>query len=928
MRSHLPSEPTTPDATRSTAPSRWSPRNLTAAWSYAGALVLAYALAPEADWTRALYLLGVTGAAAAMVTAVRWREELRAWQWVAAAMTINTAADWASSVQRWADSDAFGWYALDLVYFAAYCCFVRALLLLAKNRERTSTVDRLIELWSMVAVIGLVAWFVLIQPAINAQRPPLERLVAVGYPFFAVFLVALTAWAFLVRGRRAEPGLALLGAGLTTWLLADIGHSVWTASESFDGGSPKLLDLGWLTGGLLIALGCLRASIAPPTAPTIAPRRASWARVAVGAMLIMIPMLVHGIRDVNEGHGWPWPSVVTAVVLTGLSVWRTLRLRSESDHAWSLLRARERRAQALAVNSSDAVLIVDERGRLVHGREDVQRLLGADAKVDLGAPAWHLIDEVDQTTAASVFARCAEAPGEVLSAELRLTLPGQPSRWFSFRAVNLMDDPDIGGIVINVHNVDDRKRAERELQHRATHDALTGLPNRALFHERVRGALELGEDTSQPCAVLFIDLDGFKAVNDSLGHDAGDHLLCVVAQRLRSVTPRRHTVARLGGDEFAVLLEDGADVATEAGELASAILDALGDEVVVQGQQLHPRASIGVARSSAGEDAATLLRHADLAMYAAKGLGRGRWQAFESQMEEELSERLRIEHDLGGAIAGGELRLEYQPTVQLATNQLRGFEALLRWEHPTLGRLAPDRFIPEAESTGHIVAIGAWVVEEAVRVMARWQDELPHDPPLTMAVNVSAKQLIDPAFVDLVREAVARHGIDPRLLVLELTETSLISQPDVVAARMEELRAVGVRLAIDDFGTGYSSLNHLRRFPVDIVKIDREFTSMIEDAEDVPVILRALLDLSRTLGLEVVAEGVETEAQLQGLRSQHCAAGQGYYFARPLDERAAEALLARSYSPSAGGDRSAGRRAPAAGLGTEGSPAEDRVATK
>lgn len=900
----------TPDATRAAASARWSPRHLRRAWWCAGAAALAFAVVPEAPWARLVYLFGITGATVAMVVVTRRRDDLVAWRWFTAAMVVNTGADWIGAIPRWLESDAFAWHATDLVYFAAYCCFVRGLLVLVHDRQWTSVVDRLIELWSMVAVIGLVAWFVVIQPAINTGGPPLERLIAVAYPLFAVFLVALTAWTFLVRGHRAEPGLVLLGAGLATWLLSDIGHTVWTASEGYDGEPTKLLDLGWLSGGLLIALGCVQAATSRSTTPALPPRRAGWARVATGAMLILIPMVVHAIRDVEEGHGWPWPSVLTSVVLTGLSVWRTLRLRSESDHAWRLLRSSERRARALAANSSDAVLVVDTEGRLLHGREDAQRLLGEHVPLDLGQPAWRLIHEADRPQALEVLGRCVAAPGEVISTELRVSVAGGPPRWFAFRAINLLDDPDVKGVVVNVHNIDDRKRAERELQHRATHDALTGLPNRALFRGRVRDALANGEQEERSCTVLFIDLDGFKAVNDSLGHHAGDHLLGVVAERLRQVTPQHHTVARLGGDEFAVLLEDSADVAAEGGALATAILDALGDEVSILGQQLHPRASIGVARSTRGEDAATVLRHADLAMYEAKSLGRGRWQAFEPQMEAELSERLRIEHDLGSAIAGDQLRLEYQPIVQLATDRLRGFEALLRWEHPTLGRLGPDRFIPAAESTGLVVQIGAWVLERAVSAMARWRDELPHDPPLSMAVNVSAKQLVDPTFVDLVRDVVARHRIDPQLLVLELTETSLISQAEVVASRMQELREVGVRLAIDDFGTGYSSLNHLRRFPVDIVKIDREFTSMIEAADDVPVIIRALLDLSRTLGLEVVAEGVETEAQLDGLRSQHCAAGQGYYFARPLDEQAAEALLARSYSPSAiGGGRAAGRLA-------------------
>jgi diguanylate cyclase (GGDEF)-like protein/PAS domain S-box-containing protein len=927
----LSSASTTPDTTRSaTDPAGAHPRRpAVARWHAALATlaVLAFTLAPHSDWSRGVYLLGVTGAVVAMFVVTRGRSDLVPWKWVTAAMVVNSAADWAASVQRWMDSDAFAWHVLDLVYLVAYAGFVRALLLLARNRERTSVVDRVIELWSIVAVIGLVTWFVLIQPALNAGSPPLERLIAVGYPLFALFLVTLTAWTFLVRGRRSEPGLIALGAGLTTWLLADLGHSMQATVRLAEAQPSKLLDIGWMTGSVLIAMGCVQASVGRRGAEPPPPRRAGWARVAIGATLILIPMVVHVIRDVREGHGAPWPSLVTAVVLTGLSVWRTLRLRGESDRAWTLLRARERRAQALAANSSDAVLIVDPEGRLLHGREDAQRLMGSELDIQDDTPAWHLISEVDQARGMAVMGRCIEAPGEVFSTELRVNVPDGPPRWFSFRAINLSDDPDIGGIVVNVHNIDDRKQAERQLQHRATHDALTGLPNRSLFHGRVSEALERGEHTQEPCAALFIDLDGFKAVNDSLGHDAGDSLLRVVAERLRSVTPRRHTVARLGGDEFGVLLEDGNDIAAEASALAESILDALGTEVPVQGQSLHPRASIGVALSRPGEDAATVLRHADLAMYDAKNSGRGRWHVFESQMEAELEERLRIEHDLSGAIGGGQLRLEYQPIVQLATDRLRGFEALLRWEHPTLGRLGPDRFVPVAESTGLILPIGEWVLEQACSVMARWEAELPHDPPLTMAVNVSAKQLADPGFGTMVRDVLQRHGIEPHLLVLELTETSLITRPEVVAARLDELRDLGVRLAIDDFGTGYSSLNHLRRFPVDIVKVDREFTSMIESADDVPAIVRALLDLSRTLGLEVVAEGVETKAQLDGLRGEHCGAGQGYYFARPLDEGAAEALLARSFSPSAGVGRVEVRSTRGEVSGAGGGPDSHRLTT-
>jgi diguanylate cyclase (GGDEF)-like protein len=434
------------------------------------------------------------------------------------------------------------------------------------------------------------------------------------------------------------------------------------------------------------------------------------------------------------------------------------------------------------------------------------------------------------------------------------------------------------------------RRTEADLAALAFSDVLTGLANRALFTDRLELALRRTARSGGEVAVVFLDLDGFKAVNDSLGHASGDRLIREVGRLLQSAVRTEDTLARLGGDEFAILVERSPG-REEATRIAERVLAALADPVDLGGQRVTVSASLGLATGDVAATASSLLRDADNAMYWAKGAGRGRFVVFNPQMRSAAAERRQLEADLWAALAGDQFRLVYQPVVDLGTERVTGFEALLRWEHPVLGVVLPERFLPVAEEIGLVPDIGRWVIAQACAAAAAWRRDHPAAAGLSMAVNVSPSQLGSPGLLEDVRTALATSGLPAEALVLELTESVLVRDPVLAAERLHELRGLGVRVALDDFGTGYSSLSHLRQFAVDILKIDRSFVSTIDDTESMPAILRGLINLGHTLDLEIVAEGIEQERQRTHLRDGHVALAQGYLFAAPLEHTDAELLL-------------------------------------
>jgi diguanylate cyclase (GGDEF)-like protein len=445
----------------------------------------------------------------------------------------------------------------------------------------------------------------------------------------------------------------------------------------------------------------------------------------------------------------------------------------------------------------------------------------------------------------------------------------------------------------------ERKQVEEQLRHNAFHDGLTDLANRALFMDHLQLALARDKrHEDYQFAVLFLDLDRFKIVNDSLGHIVGDKLLVGIARRLETVMRPGDTVSRLGGDEFTILLDDLGD-AVEAKTVAERLLRELAMPYNLGGHEVFITVSIGIALSSPDyhrpED---ILRDADTAMYRAKQLGKARYEVFNQAMHTRAMDLLWLERDLRRAVERQELFLQYQPIISLDTGALHGFEALVRWQHPERGLILPMKFIPIAEETGLIIPIGRWVLGEACRQMRQWQVMPPTNELLTMSVNLSGKQFMQPDLLEQIQELLRETGLDPRSLKLEITESVVMENIETATRTLEQLRALGVELSIDDFGTGYSSLSYLQRFPVSTLKIDRSFVSRMTESEGTAEIVGTIMKLAQTLGMDVVAEGVETEQQQAQLRALECEFGQGYYFSKPMDSDTAEAFL-RSCLPQA-----------------------------
>lgn len=436
--------------------------------------------------------------------------------------------------------------------------------------------------------------------------------------------------------------------------------------------------------------------------------------------------------------------------------------------------------------------------------------------------------------------------------------------------------------------VDERTEA---LRLAAVHDALTKLPNRNLLVDRLDQALARQLRGGRSVALLFLDLDRFKLLNDSRGHAIGDQVLVTVAERLRQVVRPSDTVARFGGDEFVVVCED-VDAVAEATRLAERIASAIEVPFPVEGGEVFLSVSVGISMAGVGSSAEELLRDADAAMYRAKERGRSRIEFFDEGMRTEAGIRLEVQNALHRALERDELRLLYQPVIDLPTGRMVGVEALLRWAHPEQGMLPPGLFVPMAEDLGLIVPIGEWVFAESARQWARWQLESPQDPPMLLAVNLSTRQLRDPGLVEAFRRIIIETGIDPTCVCLELTETVLMEDPGVYLQPLRDLKALGLQLAVDDFGTGHASLTYLKRFPFDVLKIDRSFVRGLgRDSAD-RAIVKGVIDLAHALGLQVVAEGIEDREHLVELRALGCDLAQGYHFARPLPAEAISALLA------------------------------------
>jgi len=617
---------------------------------------------------------------------------------------------------------------------------------------------------------------------------------------------------------------------------------------------------------------------------------------AEGGKLVVFPLLVHGERRgviiVRAPHALVQP---VRDALQALRAQVALALEGASLTEELLERRSEERFRSLVQSSSDVIAILEPELSIRYHTPSAEIALGYRGGELVGRKIEELIVEEDVPGFHVFIERLLHEPRMPMRHELRLRHCDGSERVFEAVLNNLLDDPSTRGIVLTAHDVTERNALERQLTHQAFHDSLTGLPNRALFVDRVQHSLDRSRRDGSTAAVLFIDLDDFKTVNDSLGHAAGDELLLAVGERLRGAIRAFDTTARLGGDEFAILLEDVRDT-HEAVETAQRVLDAIGCPLLLQGQAVTVGASIGVAVADDGVKVGELVRNADAAMYTAKASGKGCHTVFEQRMHTAALERLELEAQLRHAVTEESFVLHYQPLIELGTGAVVGFETLLRWMHSERGLVEPGEFVPVLEATGLIVPVGAFVLERACAATVRWRRL---QPELRIGVNLSGRQLLDRGLVAQVSRTLDRTGLAPDALVLEITESVLMTDAEAAIRQLTALKEVGVRLAIDDFGTGYSSLDYLRRFPVDILKIAKPFVDEIGVDAEATRLAEAIIHLGKTLSLTIVAEGIERPEQRDRLRELSCDLGQGFLFSRPVSESAAEDLLDVPYARAA-----------------------------
>jgi len=564
------------------------------------------------------------------------------------------------------------------------------------------------------------------------------------------------------------------------------------------------------------------------------------------------------------------------------------------------LRESDGRFRSVVESANDAIILIDKRGEIVSWNRTARTIFGYEDIEIMHRPIVALFPD----TYADTIRKMEDCDPMIIAG---LVYPG-------CRATELLGKKKDGSefpleITISswetakgpyysaiIRDSTQRKSLENQLTEQALHDPLTKLANRILFKDRVEHALSGSNRKNSHGAVLFLDLDNFKNVNDTLGHEAGDSLLISVAARIRSCLRAEDTAARLGGDEFAVLLQD--TTRTDGGKLvAERILESLRLPFSIAGKELFIGSSIGIAESSdsvwSPDD---LLRNADVAMYIAKTTGKNRYVVFENKMHETLIKRAEIETELRHALEYGEFEMRYQPIVSLLNNEIIAMEALVRWNHPRRITIGPDEFMPIAEESNMLEELGAWILLESCTQAAAWQREFPSVPPIELNVNISNRQFQDEKFVATVAAAIETSNLLPRSLILEITERTMLIDTEATIAKMQAIKDLGVRLAIDDFGTGYSALSYLHRFPIDVLKIDKSFIEKIDDGKEGLAMARAIISMSESLRLDTIAEGIENPDQIKTLMGLGCERGQGYHYAVPLDRGEMDKYLRRSFA--------------------------------
>jgi diguanylate cyclase (GGDEF)-like protein/PAS domain S-box-containing protein len=769
----------------------------------------------------------------------------------------------------------------DLPFVAFYVAvFVAVAFMIRSAAVRLHWVQLALDATIFVIGFGAFFWFLVIRPAASGTEiDEIKGALSQTYLALNCFLilalgVLLLANASNRNGRRVS---LLLLIGFAMMFFGDILWSVAKISGHYLPGA--LQDVLYAVCFVPLAAAGreqMRANKAPDMTGASNSVAQSLPYAAMLAAFIALVSFTRG--DIGD------PTTVMTMVMFGLTLLVMLRqalVLGEDALTRERRAARlvEDRYASLIANASDVIMIVALDGTLRFASPAAERTFGLSPEAIAGT---NLLDlwAGDDSERLRMFLIEVAATSTATVGPLELRIDRGSVRYvLEVVGSNLTDDPAVKGLALNFRDVSERNALEEQLRQLAFHDPLTLLANRSLFRDRVQHSLTLAQRGHNQVAVMFLDIDNFKNVNDSLGHDAGDRLLQAVAQRLVTSTRDYDTVARLGGDEFAILLE-GTQTTAEIETLAASLVQALDQPFTSNTTHIRVSASIGVAFSTIEADAETLLSKADIAMYHAKAEGKNRFVTFEPQMQELLHERLRLEADIARALLNEEFFIEYQPIIDLGSRSLLGVEALVRWRHPDLGVLMPGRFIPVAEECGHIVALGRWVLRQACHDMCTWRGSVAGGDSLRVAVNISGRHLQHGDLVKDVAQALQDSALEPGNLVIELTESTIMHNTEVNLDRLCQLKALGVWLAIDDFGMGYSSLSYLHRFPIDILKIDRSFVSRLTNTNNGPELARAVITLAETLGLDTVAEGIELEPQVAALLALGCVAGQGFLFGK------------------------------------------------
>ncbi|MGZ8741739.1 MAG: putative bifunctional diguanylate cyclase/phosphodiesterase [Nocardioides sp.] len=743
----------------------------------------------------------------------------------------------------------------------------------------------------------MVSFIWVLAPVVEATDRTFTRLDALAYPLADVAVASAVLTRCMVVPQTRRLVWLLLSAGL---LVLSVTDSIYIAQTFREGGfeSGGILDLGWVLSFVLIALAALaptREPLSSPASeqgdpPTLVQQLLPY--VAIGAAAASVfgdPSML------GSPSRWAWLGVPLVVaigvrqfVVAADHATLARDLAEAVERRTEQLRHREQWWRDLVQNLSDVVVVIDTEGGIRYCSPSAGSALGhwpqqAASAYDLQSHVHPAdLDEVLEVIRPVLAGRMRHG-----FVECRIERADGSWGWFEVTTVGQLTERALHGTVLTLHDVSERRRLTDQLTHEAHHDALTGLPNRTLLMKRVEHAL--AHPGSHRAALLLIDLDDFKVINDRHGHAAGDLVLEVIGRRLRKTVRAGDTVARLGGDEFALLMNGtGAQVHRTAGRL----IEQIGKPVVAGGRRFLVRASVGVvfAGEDESETAQSMLSHADIALYEAKARDKGGIVVIEGHERDAAAKQVHLREQIAQP-ALEQFSVVYQPIVDLTTGWVRGVESLLRWNHPDLGSVPPDDFIPMAEAGGSIQYLGWHVLNEACAQLAKWKAEAP-DHRLAVGVNVSSRQLDEPGFATRVLDLITEHGIDPALIVLELTEQSLSVDFETAVSVVAELRAGEVSVAVDDYGTGYSSLRYLHRFDADVVKIDRSFIANLEGSVHTQKIVRSVMDMANSLDLQSIAEGIETPVQLELIRALGCELGQGYLFSRPVPPEEISAMLA------------------------------------